>query len=204
MFNSLFSSSSKDSKNAIDLLKADHEKVKDLFDQFEEAEDRRTRKTIVRHAVEELSIHATLEEEIFYPAVRKELEDGEEMMNEADEEHHVAKVLIAELEEMDGTESHYDAKFSVLAENVRHHIKEEEREMLPKAEETDLDFEALGQQMLRRKEKLMKEGVPVAAEARMVGKSDGHGDTPAKAAHRQTRASARRQTSSSKRVRQKQ
>jgi hypothetical protein len=64
-------------------------------------------------------------------------------MNEADEEHHVAKVLIAELEEMDGRKSHYDAKFTVLAENVRHHIKEEESEVFPKAKDANIDFEAL-------------------------------------------------------------
>ena len=204
MFNSLFSPNAKDGQNAdaIELLKADHEKVKQLFDEFEDAEDRRTSKRIVKNAIEELKIHATLEEEIFYPAVRKELEDAEDLMNEADEEHHVAKLLIAELEEMDGTESHYDAKFSVLAENVKHHIKEEEREMLPKAEDTEIDFEALGRQMLRRKEQLMKEGVPAAAEARMVGKSDGQGDSPARASQRQTRARAR-QIGGSKKVRQK-
>ena len=79
---------------------------------------------IVREALTELKVHAAIEEEIFYPAVRKPV--GKEIMNEADEEHHVAKLLIAELDVMDGSESHFDAKFHVLAENVRHHIKEEE------------------------------------------------------------------------------
>jgi hypothetical protein len=84
-------------------------------------------------------------------------------MNEADDEHHVAKVLIAELEEMDGRGDHFDAKFNVLAENVRHHIKEEESEMLPKAQELDLDFVRLGQRMLRRKEELLVSGLPTVA-----------------------------------------
>ena len=75
-------------------------------------------------------------------------------MNEADEEHHVAKILIAELEEMDGTESHYDAKFTVLAENVRHHIKEEESEMFSKAEDCEIDWETLCSQVVKRKEQL--------------------------------------------------
>lgn len=70
-------------------------------------------------------------------------------MNEAGEEHHVARILIAELEEMDGTESHYDAKFTVLAENVRHHIKEEEENMLPEVQKTELDFDALGKKCVR-------------------------------------------------------
>ena len=168
--------------NAIASLKADHQKVKGLFDQFEKTDDRETKITIVSEALEELSLHATLEEELFYPAVREEIDNEDGLMNEADEEHHVAKILIAELEEMDGTESHYDAKFTVLAENVRHHIKEEEEHMLPKAQKTDTDFDALGEEMRGRKEKLLSEGVPVTAEADMVANSDGHGDSPAEAA----------------------
>ena len=117
---------------AAKLLKADHDEVKALFDEFESAKSRPARLKIVRQALQELKVHAAIEEEIFYPAVRARV--GKEVMNEADEEHHVAKLLIAELDRMDGSESHFDAKFMVLAENVRHHIKEEENEMLPKAE----------------------------------------------------------------------
>jgi hypothetical protein len=166
--------------NAIASLKADHEKVKALFTRFEKGKDRATKMTIVGEALEELSIHAILEEEIFYPAVREEIDD-EDVMNEADEEHHVAKILIAELEEMDGSESHYEAKFTVLAESVRHHIKEEEETMLPKAQKTEIDFDALGEEMLERKEELLSEGVPVTDEADMVADSEGNGDSPAKA-----------------------
>ena len=172
---------SKSRTNAIASLKADHEKVKALFDQFEKAKGRDKKLTIVGEALEELSIHAILEEELFYPAVREELDD-EEVMNEADEEHHVAKILIAELAEMDGSESHYEAKFAVLAENVRHHIKEEEQEMLPKAQKTEIDFDALGEEMHARKEELLSEGVPEPDEADMVADSEGQGDSPAKAA----------------------
>lgn len=181
----------KSSTNAIASLKADHQKVKDLFDQFEKADDRATKTTIVSEALEELSIHATLEEEIFYPAVRQEIDDEDGVMNEADEEHHVAKVLIAELEDMDGSESHYDAKFTVLAENVRHHIKEEEEDMLPRAQKTEIDFDALGEKMRGRKEELMSEGVPGTDEADMVAKSEGHGDSPAEAA-KQTASPAKK------------
>src|SRR5688572_7900885 len=127
--------------DAIELLKEDHKKVKDLFEQFEKADGKAQKKSVADMALRELNLHAAVEEEIFYPAVRPDLE--EEIMNEADEEHHVAKVLIAELEGMDGGESHYEAKFLVLAENVKHHIKEEEGEMLPEAKKTDVDFEAL-------------------------------------------------------------
>jgi hypothetical protein len=140
------------------------------------------RRKIVREALTELKVHAAIEEEIFYPAVRKAI--GKEIMNEADEEHHVAKLLIAELDTMKGSESHFDAKFLVLAENVRHHIKEEENEMLPKAKSVKLDFEKLAAEMQKRKEQLLSNGVPPVGEDRMVKASRGKGDSPAKAAKR--------------------
>lgn len=164
------------------LLKEDHDRVKALFDQFEKAKTRTGKTKIVRMALAELKVHAAIEEEIFYPAVRKPV--GKEIMNEADEEHHVAKLLIAELESMDGSESHFDAKFTVLAENVRHHIKEEEDEMLPKARDVKVDFEALAQKMVRRKDRLIADGVPPVGEEVMVRASRGKGDSPAKAAKR--------------------
>jgi len=175
-------------QSALSLLKADHQKVKDIFDAFEETDDKKARRRLVQEALKELHIHAAIEEEIFYPAVRAEIDNEDCIMEEADEEHHVAKVLIAELEDMDGAESHYDAKFMVLAENVRHHIKEEEGEMFPKVRKTDLDLEALGEQLQRRKEELERDGVPKAAEAKMVAKSGGRGDSPAQAARRTVNA----------------
>jgi hypothetical protein len=183
----------KSSTNAITSLKADHQNVKGLFDEFEKTADRATKITIVSEALEGLGLHATLEEEIFYPAVRQQIDDEDEVMNAADEEHHVAKILIAELDEMDGTESHYDAKFTVLAENVRHHIKEEEENLLPKAQKMEIDFDALGAKMLSRKEELLSEGVPVTDEADMVANSDGHGDSSAQASE-QTATPAKRRT----------
>jgi hypothetical protein len=164
------------------LLKDDHGRVKSLFDQFETAKGRPAKVRIVRQALAELKVHAAIEEELFYPAVRKPV--GREVMNEADEEHHVAKLLIAELDRMDGSESHFDAKFAVLAENVRHHIKEEENEMLPKARRVKVDFEALAAKMRRRKERLLAAGVPPVGEERMVSASRGRGDSPASAAKR--------------------
>lgn len=180
-------SKQKAAPDAIASLKADHKKVKGLFEKFEKAKDRRVKKAIVAEVLEELGIHATLEEELFYPAVRAAIKDKDGLMEEADEEHHVAKVLIAELEGMDGSESHYDAKFTVLVENVRHHIKEEEGEMLPKAQKTRVNFTALGAEMLKRKEALQREGVPVTAEAEMVAKSQGQGDSPARTSRTKNR-----------------
>jgi hemerythrin superfamily protein len=167
---------------AVSMLKADHDKVKALFDQFESTKGKAARKKIVREALVELKIHAALEEELFYPAVRKKI--GKEIMNEADEEHHVAKLLIAELDRMTGTESHFDAKFTVLAENVRHHIQEEEHEMLPKAKGVKLNFDALADKMQRRRERLLADGLPPSSESSMVKASRGHGDSPARAAQR--------------------
>lgn len=138
--------------DAIAMLKHDHDTVKDLFERFEKAEHKADKHKIVKQALEELRIHATIEEEIFYPAVREQLKNG--VMNEADEEHHVAKVLVAELDAASPDNDHYDAKFIVLAEAVRHHIKEEESEMLPKARDLEIDFKALGEKMAHRKQEL--------------------------------------------------
>jgi hemerythrin superfamily protein len=148
--------------NAIEMLKSDHKKVKDLFAQFEKAKDTRSKRKIVQKAISELKVHAIIEEEIFYPPVRKEIDDTK-MMNEANEEHHVAKLLIAELDAMQGSEDQYEAKFIVLAENVRHHIKEEEKEMFPKVKKAKIDLEALGNKMSQRKEALMTQGVAPTA-----------------------------------------
>ena len=167
---------------AISLLKEDHERVKTLFNKFEKAKTRAAKVQIVHQALAELKVHATIEEKLFYPAVRKLV--GKDVMNEADEEHHVAKLLVAELASMDGSESHFDAKFMVLAENVRHHIKEEEGEMLPKAQQAKVDFQALAQKMAQLKERLLKQGVPTVSEDGMVKASRGQGDSPARAAKR--------------------
>jgi hypothetical protein len=154
--------------DAIELLKEDHKKVKDLFDQFEDEENADRKKEIAEEAIQELKVHAVLEEEIFYPAVRAEIEDEENIMEEAQEEHHVAKVLIAELDQLKEMNETYEAKFMVLAENIRHHIKEEEGEMLPEAKKTDLDMEDLAQKMTERKEELLRDGVPATSEEEMV------------------------------------
>lgn len=169
-------------EGAISILKKDHNKVRDLFDKFENAENLREKRKIVAEAITELKIHTAIEEEIFYPAVRRSI--GNEIMTEADEEHHVAKVLIAELERMDGKEDHYDAKFIVLSENIRHHIKEEESDMFPKARSTSIDMEELGKKMLHRKNQLMKTGVAIFAEEKMVELIKGKGDSPAQTANK--------------------
>jgi len=150
------------------------------IDRFEKAETAAQRENIIAEAVTKLKLHAIIEDEIFYPAIRQQV--GKDLMNEADEEHHVARMLIAELDGTGRENDHRDAKFKVLAESVRHHIKEEENEVIPKAKELNIDFDALGQQLLDRKEELKEDGIPADAEHAMVAKARGRGDTPAAAA----------------------
>lgn len=137
-----------------DMLRKDHKKVKGLFEEFEHADDAKTKQRIVETALMELGVHATLEEELIYPAIRPEI-DNADLMDEALEEHHVVHGLIGELKKMKPSDDRYDAKFTVLAENVKHHIKEEESDMFPKAEDCEIDWEALGSQVVKRKAQLM-------------------------------------------------
>jgi hemerythrin-like domain-containing protein len=145
--------------NAIELLKSDHQKVKELFRQYEAAGDRAYQKKqgIAQEVFTELEIHTTLEEELFYPAMkRKTDQDGKDLVAEAIEEHHVVTTLMEELKGLDPKDERYDAKFTVLRENVEHHIEEEEGEMFPEAEEVLGDrLERLSQQMQERKQQLM-------------------------------------------------
>lgn len=146
----------KKEEDAIKLLKEDHKKVKDLFEQFEDSDDNEEKKEIALKACAELKVHAQIEEEILYPAADKELED-EELVAEAHEEHHVAKQLIEELETGDLEPTVFNAKFTVLAENVRHHIKEEEGELFPEMKDADVDMEKIGTQLAARKNQLEPE-----------------------------------------------
>jgi hemerythrin superfamily protein len=135
------------------MLKRDHAKVKQLFEEFEKAEDSRTKERIIRDTLLELEVHAKLEEMLIYPAIREEI-DAEDVMDEALEEHHVAHTLINELKRRTGSKGRYEAKFKVLGESIKHHVKEEEGTMFPEAEKADIDWEALAQEAMERKEAL--------------------------------------------------
>jgi hypothetical protein len=176
--------------HAIAILMKDHDTVKGLFDRFEKSKSAAGKEKIIKEAIQELEIHAVVEEEIFYPAVRRKI--GPDIMNEADEEHHVARVLIAELDAGSRRDDHRMAKFAVLAESVRHHIKEEEGEMLPKSKSVDIDFQALGKRILARKRELQKHGVPVDAEHAMIKAAGRANDTPAATARRKPSTSVRK------------
>jgi hemerythrin superfamily protein len=142
-------------ENAITLLKADHDKVKKAFKEFEKMdhEDTGPMQELVEEVCNDLKAHTTVEEEIFYPAVRAAIED-DDLMNEAQVEHNAAKELITLLEGMDATDPMYPATFTVLCEYVMHHAKEEEDEMFPAARKAKVDLEALGEEIMARKEEL--------------------------------------------------
>jgi hemerythrin superfamily protein len=146
---------------AIELLKQDHREVEGLFKEFEqlEKEGEGAAEQVIATACSELKIHDKLETEIFYPAVRQQAaeEEVEDLLNEAEVEHDSVRSLIKTIEGMQGTDRKRLAHFTVLMEYVKHHVKEEEKEMFPKIKKLDLDLEQLGEQMKQRKAELMNE-----------------------------------------------
>ena len=143
------------SNPVFEMLEQDHSKVKSLFEEFESAKDARTKQRIMKQTLLELEVHAKLEESLIYPAIRKKI-DADDIMDEALEEHHVAHTLINELKRGAGKNGRNDAKFTVLGESIKHHVKEEEGTMFPQAEKADLDWEALAQEAMERKNALLK------------------------------------------------
>ena len=141
-------------QDATNLLRADHKLVNDLFAEYEKAHSANKKKQLVAQICSELSVHAQVEEEIFYPAIKRALKD-KELIPEATVEHATLKDLIAQVEGIEPDGEMFDAKIKVLAEYVKHHVKEEQNEMFPKAKETDLDMKALGDQLSERKAELM-------------------------------------------------
>ena len=144
--------------NPIAMLKADHQKVKALFEKYEAAGDRqrKAKQTIVAEVFAALDVHAHLEEEIFYPAVKAQRDkEGKKLIAESLEEHQVVKTLMEDMRALDPEDEQYEAKFTVLMESVRHHIAEEEGEMFPRAEEELADeMAALLDEMVERKQEL--------------------------------------------------
>jgi hemerythrin-like domain-containing protein len=121
--------------DAITLLKADHQRVRDLFAQYEATENAETKRTLAEQVFVELEMHAQLEENVFYPAVNEETDEGPELVKESLSEHETVKNLIQELRSMAPDTEEFDARFHELIQNVEHHVEEEEAEMFPLAEE---------------------------------------------------------------------
>ncbi len=143
-------------QDAIALLKADHRTVEALFEQFENASGDGRKRKIAQQICLELTVHAKIEEEIFYPACEGKIE--EDLLKEAYVEHDGAKVLIAEIEAGGPDDEYYDAKVKVLSEQIEHHVEEEEKRMegmFSQARKAGLDMDALGDQLLARKEELI-------------------------------------------------
>ena len=141
---------------ATDLLKKQHKEVKALFKKVENTENARERRRLMEEIATALDGHATIEEEMFYPAVRGlETQKAEEMVMEAFEEHHVVKLVLAELPQVDPEDERFEAKMTVLSELVEHHADEEEEEMFKAAQKLGKDeLESLGERMEERFEAL--------------------------------------------------
>ena len=142
-------------QDVISLLRADHKLVQDLFDKFEKTRSDDRKASLAERICAELTMHARLEEEIFYPAVREAFREADiDLLDEAQVEHAGAKDLVAQIEASAAGEELFDAKVTVLGEYVKHHVKEEENEMFPKVRKTKLDLQELGERLLRRKAEL--------------------------------------------------
>jgi len=143
--------------DAVEMLKNDHKDVDALFDQYEskKEESRSAEKVEIARAIcRALTVHAAIEEEIFYPTVRKHGEEMKKLVDEAAVEHQSLKDIIGRLESASSSDPLYDAGVKVLSEYVKHHVKEEESELFPKVRTSGIDLEALGQRMEARKAQL--------------------------------------------------
>jgi hemerythrin superfamily protein len=152
--------SSKAQPLAIELLSNDHRMVEDLFEQYEQEKEGEedTKRAVAEQICGELTVHAQVEEELFYPWLRDNLEDEDmEMVEEAAIEHATAKDLIAQIEAATEIDASYDARVKVLSEYIKHHVKEEEEEIFPEVRDMKEELDELGEQMATRKAELMAE-----------------------------------------------
>ena len=152
------------------MLREDHQKLKELFNQFGNTTNKSEKRNIVTAALTALEVHATLEEELIYPAWKEHV-DKQGLTDEALAEHHVVHLLINELKEINPEDQRYNAKFTLLSEHVTNHIKEEEGKMFPQAEKADVDWDRLTKHVIERRQSLEHKtlwlfGVPVIVSAR--------------------------------------
>lgn len=150
------SASAKKPADAIALLKADHKEVDAMFKAYDKTDDDAKKQELANNICMALTVHAQIEEEIFYPAAYEALdEDGDDLLDEAEVEHASCKALIAEIEAMSVGEPLFDAKIKVLGEYIKHHVEEEETELFPECRDAKMDLKALGEQLAMRKQELM-------------------------------------------------
>ena len=150
--------------DAVALLKADHRQVEQWFEEFEKARSAKVKQQLATNICQALTVHAEIEEEIFYPAFLQATKDRD-MHHEAVIEHDGAKYLIAQIQESDPSDDYFDSKVHVLAEMVKHHVKEEEKAdgMFAEARKSKMDLVALGTQLSERKAELMEGSAAAAA-----------------------------------------
>lgn len=141
-------------QDAVTLLRADHAEVAALFADYEKTHSAARKKELVSKICADLSVHAQIEEEIFYPAVKKALND-KELVPEARVEHSTLKQLIAEVDGVEADGEMFDAKIKVLSEYVKHHVKEEQEQMFPKTKSSNLNLQELGIKLAERKAELL-------------------------------------------------
>ena len=146
--------------DAISLLKADHKAVDQMFKEYEELKTggKAAKVRVAMRICDALTVHATIEEEIFYPAARLHGEDVRDLVDEAAVEHQTLKDIIARLRAAPSSDPLYDAGVKVLSEYVKHHVKEEENELFPKVRKSNADLVALGERLASRKAELEKNG----------------------------------------------
>jgi hemerythrin superfamily protein len=143
-------------QDAIALLKEDHRTVEELFEQYEKASGDGRKEKLAKQICVELTVHAMIEEEIFYPACDGKIE--EDLLEEAYVEHDAAKILISQIQSGEPSDDFYDAKVKVLQEEIEHHVEEEEKRlegMFAQARKAGIDMDELGQQLQARKEELL-------------------------------------------------
>ena len=177
---------------ALELLMADHRKVEDLFEQFEQEKesDEGTRREIAQKICAELTIHAQVEEELLYPWLKENLEDDDmEMVEEAYVEHATAKDLIAQIEGAADIDEQFNAKVKVLGEYIKHHVQEEENEIFPEIRDQQEELDEIGQEIAARKGEL-KEEMGLAPDEEEEGEEEtgtaprGRGRTGSSETHR--------------------
>jgi hypothetical protein len=142
-------------RDALALLRADHQLVQELFDRYGKSRSEDRKAGLAEQICTELTVHAQIEEEIFYPAIRDAIRE-KELVDEATVEHQSAKDLIAQIEGGQPGQELYDAKVKVLGEYIKHHVKEEQNEMFPQVRRTKLDLRELGERLQARKQELMQ------------------------------------------------
>jgi hemerythrin superfamily protein len=150
-------SASSTPRDALALLRADHQLVQELFDKYEKTRSEDRKGALAEQICNELTVHAQIEEEIFYPAIREAIRE-KDLVDEATVEHQSAKDLIAQIQGAKPAEELFDAKVKVIGEYIRHHVKEEQNEMFPQVRKTKLDLRELGERLQARKQELMQGG----------------------------------------------